>query len=674
VDIVAPVQGATVSGVIDVSVQAEDAVAAPGTLTVEISIDAGVSWVPLPWDAVFGRYTGAVDLSARGGESVTIIARAFDAPGNTATDTVSVSVPPYEADVIADGVDAYWRLEELSGTVADDSVGLVNGTYDGVPGLGVPGLISGSGTAVSFDGVDDRVRLPDSIVTNLAVRRAQTVELWFRPDDVEKRQVLYDQGGTSRGLSMYIRSGRVYVGGWNTVNDPSADTPWVGGPAFVSAPVQANATYHLVLVYDADDDRLEGFLNGVSMGTRDGIGQLYAAFADGGIGAMIEGTRMDDGVFAGDAHHFDGVIDEVASYNEVLSAATIASHHLAGLGTANAAPTVAIVGPANGATVFGTIDVRVNAIDAATPTEELSVDVSTDGATWTPAIYDVASGEHRLALDTTTLADGPATIEVRAIDPESAEGTAQISVTVSNTGPTYPPIVAADSPLVWWRLGDLEGTVAEDAAGSIDAVYIGGVGIGWAGIADSFDAAARFDGVDDRLSIPSTSLINLGPARSTHSVELWFAADDIDRRQVLYEQGGTTRGLSIYIDAGQVYGGAWNTADDPSADTPWASGPAFVSAPIVVGEAHHVVVVLDEPGDALVMYVDGVEVGRVTGIGLLYPHGSQGSVGSSFQDVRFHTGVAGGSGFFFEGVIDEVAVYGSALSAARVAAHHAAGG
>jgi hypothetical protein len=43
------------------------------------------------------------------------------------------------------------------------------------------------------------------------------------------------------------------------------------------------------------------------------------------------------------------------------------------------------------------------------------------------------------------------------------------------------------------------------------------------------------------------------------------------------------------------------------------------------------------------------------------------------QDTRFHDGNASGDGYFFAGVLDEVAVYNSALSPARVAAHHAAG-
>ena len=44
-------------------------------------------------------------------------------------------------------------------------------------------------------------------------------------------------------------------------------------------------------------------------------------------------------------------------------------------------------------------------------------------------------------------------------------------------------------------------------------------------------------------------------------------------KQMLYEQGGTTRGINLYIEDGQLYLNAWNKAnDDNGATTPW--GPS----------------------------------------------------------------------------------------------------
>ncbi len=589
-----------------------------------------------------------------------------------------VDPPPaaaYDAVVLSDTPVAYWRLGESAGTSALDSAGSVVGTYANGVTLGVPGLVAGN-TAASFDGVNDVVRIPDSGLINLRNRRQETIEAWFRADTTTNRAVIVEQGGTSRGLNMYVEGGSLYFGGWNTVNDPSADTPWASGPAFVSTPISAGVTYHAVLVYDADADALRGYLDGVLVGTVTGIGQLYNHAADTGIGAMNDGTRFVAGPFGGAGFSFDGTIDEVAIYNAALSASRVAAHHAAGVGEAvNASPTVAFQEPAAGSVVSGTVAVRLLAADAETAPASLTVEVSADGgATWVPAVYDDDSGVHGFDLDTTALADGALILTGRVADGDGGVATTDVSVSVSNVAEgDYGPVVAADNPTAWWRLGESGGTAAADSAGTATGSYTGGVTLGWAGLVAGPDTAARFDGVNDRVAIPNTNLINLGPPRATHSVELWFEATDVTRRQVLFEQGGVTRGLSMYLDGGRFYGGAWNTANDPSTDTPWVSGPAFVSAPVTVGARHHAVVVLDQPSGALVVYLDGVEVGRVSGVGLLYAHGSDGSIGSAFNAVRFHTGAVNGNGFFFGGVIDEVAIYRRALDAATVATHHQAG-
>ena len=59
------------------------------------------------------------------------------------------------------------------------------------------------------------------------VRHAQrTISLWFRADDVSinsRNQVLYEEGGTTRGLNIYLKNGSLYVGGWN-----SSESGWSG--------------------------------------------------------------------------------------------------------------------------------------------------------------------------------------------------------------------------------------------------------------------------------------------------------------------------------------------------------------------------------------------------------------------------------------------------------------
>lgn len=58
----------------------------------------------------------------------------------------------YATEVAADSPLLVWHLDETSGTVADDAVGSLDGTYSGAYTLGQPSLIAdgSGGNAVSF--------------------------------------------------------------------------------------------------------------------------------------------------------------------------------------------------------------------------------------------------------------------------------------------------------------------------------------------------------------------------------------------------------------------------------------------------------------------------------------------------------------------------------------------
>jgi len=74
-----------------------------------------------------------------------------------------------------DGLIAYWKLDEGEGDTAYDSVG----DNDGVIHNGaswVPGKV---GSALSFDGADDRVRLPSCVISGDTL----TINLWLKAND-----------------------------------------------------------------------------------------------------------------------------------------------------------------------------------------------------------------------------------------------------------------------------------------------------------------------------------------------------------------------------------------------------------------------------------------------------------------------------------------------------------
>ena len=515
-------------------------------------------------------------------------------------------------------------------------------------------------------------RLTPRSSTRAAPYTEKTVELWFNADDVTARQVLFEAGGKSRGLSIYIDQGSVYFGAWNTIND-GPNAPW--DPVWVSAAIDSGTTYHIALVFDQPADELRGYINGALIDTATGIGKLYKHSALVGVAGMSDDVRFHDGQVTnpGTGFYFGGTIDEVAVYNVALTGTQISDHTAIGAGISGNPPTVSIVDPSNGAVLAGNAAIAIDAVDAEDPAGSLNVEWRVDGGSWSSTTYNSGSGLYESSLDTTALSNSGHTVEARALDSTFATGSDSVEVTVDNSSP-YESAVLGDGAVALWRLGEFSGTTAFDAAGSHDAPYAGSPGLGAAGLlSGDSSAAVDFDGVDDIVEVPNASDINTGGPYAARTVELWFNADDVTTRQVLFEEGGATRGLAIYVDQGEIYFIGWNKKND-DVTTPW--GADWVSTSVQTGSTYHIAMVMDEAAGQLTGYVNGAEAGSASGVGKLFKHAAKVGIGGMNDDVRFHDGVVNNSGtaYHFDGRIDEVAIYNTALSAADVANHTTIGG
>ena len=206
---------------------------------------------------------------------------------------------------------------------------------------------------------------------------------------------------------------------------------------------------------------------------------------------------------------------------------------------------------------------------------------------------------------------------------------------------TYASEVLADSPLIYWRLGESSGTVAADASGHGNAgTYTNGPTLGTAGlVAGDSDTAVTFDGVDD--SVRST--LTFGSMLSAFTAEAIIKPSVISNGPFVIGLADDTIDLSINID-GSLFG--------------IAGAGSFQSAAglIVTGTTYHLALVWDGISTATI-YRNGVSVATGTG----------------------NTATPGGVGFWagddavsdpFSGVIDEVAYYTTALSTARILAHY----
>ncbi|MCU1437731.1 MAG: cell surface protein [Naasia sp.] len=253
---------------------------------------------------------------------------------------------------------------------------------------------------------------------------------------------------------------------------------------------------------------------------------------------------------------------------------------------------------------------------------------------------------------------------VRATDPRgnSATGSA-VGVTIATTdrASDYADAVLADGAESYWRFSTPTGGAVDDIAGVRDLSVGSGVSFGSAGaIVGDADGAATFSGE----SSGTTSTQGWLPGTNRFALEAWFRTSSSTGGKILGFNGsstgaGRTHDREIFLDAGgrlyfAVNNGAERTISSPSAgynDGRW----------------HHVASSLG--ADGMRLYVDGQLVGSNTavttamGITGYWRVGGDGATTSPTQVLDP----------WFDGQIDDVAVYGAPLAAADVAAHHSLG-
>ena len=168
--------------------------------------------------------------------------------------------------------------------------------------------------------------------------------------------------------------------------------------------------------------------------------------------------------------------------------------------------------------------------------------------------------------------------------------------------------------------------------------------------------ALKFDGNDDFIKINNSSDINIGSHHTNKTIEAWFKVDNkniTSRKQTIYEQGGTVRGLNIYVFGGSLYVGGWNEPESR-----WNPGTWLSTNLIQSNTWHHVALTLNGgnsvSNNAFKGYIDGIQFGSGKG-SKLWSHGGDISIGRN-RDTKFHSGDFN-SARYFSGHIDEVRLW-----------------
>ena len=259
--------------------------------------------------------------------------------------------------------------------------------------------------------------------------------------------------------------------------------------------------------------------------------------------------------------------------------------------------------------------------------------------------------------------------QIVATTPQDSAGTVDILITTPSgtslanapadqyTFVTYAATIAVDTPTIFWRLGESSGTTAVDASGNThNGTYAAtGVTLGATGaLVNDTDTAVTLDGLTG--AVQETSGAGAPVGSSARSLEIWFKTTTTTAQPLFnYGTAGALSQFAVYLAGNQVQ---VKDGTDPLLSVTAASSLAD-------GAWHHLVVTYDG-ATSVAVYVDGAAVGSAqTTTGVL----------ATVLDV---TGLEvgrdnAGTPVFFNGTLDEAAIYSAALTPARVAAHFAAG-
>ena len=222
-----------------------------------------------------------------------------------------------------------------------------------------------------------------------------------------------------------------------------------------------------------------------------------------------------------------------------------------------------------------------------------------------------------------------------------------------SAGADYRALVLGDNPVGYWRLGESSGTTAASETGTNSGTYVNGPTLGVAGaLKGSSNTAASFNGSTQYVDVPSSASLN---ASTGVSVEAWV------KPAVMPGAGNTGTIAMKASDPPYAY---WLQVTDTDrakfgVGVGGVNHPLSAGGVVAAGSWYHLVGTYD--GSVQRLYVNGA---------LVASQAQTGNVDTVAGNFRIGTTRASE---WFNGAIDDVAVYDKALTPAQVQAHYEAG-
>ena len=203
-----------------------------------------------------------------------------------------------------------------------------------------------------------------------------------------------------------------------------------------------------------------------------------------------------------------------------------------------------------------------------------------------------------------------------------------------------------DNPIAYWRLGETSGPASDTSGNSRHGAYLNGTTLGVVGaLAGDSNTSARFDGVNDSVQVPDDSALRLN---GSWSIEFWAKQNAFAHTQpgILSKGDATTKnGYAVWANSGgELFFEQHNKEN--------GSGSGALTSTF-----RHFVATYD--GTSVRWYINGA---------LSTTKKRKDPENKGLASLQLGRGADYGNND-----LDEVAMYATALSAARIAAHYAAG-
>jgi hypothetical protein len=560
-----------------------------------------------------------VQLTDAGNYSV-VVSNAF---GTVTSTNALLTVNTGGCVSVPGGIVSWWPAEGNGTDVAGNNPGNVKG--------GVGFSVGEVGQAFNFNGTSGTIVVPASNSLNVGSSNGFSVECWIKPSDVSVRHPIVEwNNGSSIGVHFYVSHG------WYDVRpgDLMANIEDTGGgwhPILSAAGlVNTNSFQHVALTYDKGSGTARLYLNGAVVASEN-----LGNFTPQTSFPMYVGQRPSDGSVA----LYSGLMDELSLYERALSPAEIQAIYNAGTSgkcQGSSAPLI-LTQPANQTTAVG---------------GSASFSVTAGGSQ--PLSYQWRLGTNALNgatnsvlnLSNVQLSDA-GNYSVVVSNPFGTVTSSNALLTVNTGG-----CVNVPGGIVSWWPGEGNGA---DVAGNNPGTVNGGTGYSAGEVGQSFS----FNGTSGKIIIAASGSMNVGLSNG-FSVECWIKPAELSVRHPIVEwSDGSNIGVHFYVSHGwfderpgdllaniEDTGGGWH--------------PVFTAAGLLnTNSFQHVALTYD----------------KASGVGKLYLNGAvvaSENLGSFTPQTSFPMYIgqrpSDSSVALYSGLMDELSVYGRALSQTEIQA------